>query len=1182
MRREFGVGPVARVAKGVSLDSLLALLEAASASPTACHRLASLALIFDSAMNRTRTGSNQATPDLLPKLVKAAHRENRKIRRLEDFIPHDARLEVEVRWDGDMYRLLPGSLDQPVGMVECLRMLADVIDPVLVEHVEFGLSDVVELVLRRIDHVASALAPAWSTRQEAIGTPPHISDRELAAAETLLGISNQVASCRNPDRAQLALEILSVSPQRLVFNSSGGVPPFGAVIGVRKNSGKIVPLPAGILVDCLSEVGGRLAEIACGFDPTVEKRWKRKMEGGVAYLLAGSGHPIVGPLKTPDGKALHSAIRYSDRQVVVLDVEAGIQQSAMSERLAESTENLNQAARGTELTADGETIPMSPDAQVVTLQILAHPDRNPPPSGDHASVHLRGFMWLVRTTARNPEDLWYFLRDLNDFKRTTKVFSVDLLDGWEMWQSGGKSFPLGGIPFRGMFITPFWGGEVEWVAASESAVVEKALLALGLPQLSVWPILDNTDDRVYLGNAITSMFCQVLPGRVPVVISMTDFHDRSTDRRILWAFAEGIVWKLRHMKESFQAAADLSGLEALHIGFLRNTSTAREPLHVAERVGSMVTLGWSSDLPHALHEDSLAIEALTGRLLSEVFDSPAARQAFVSGWDKAPPGVRRDSMLSPASAQQLPQPERSHSSQIAALNRSLGKHLLSKSVKPGTFEGDQAEKIVNEIVYPWAQKELHRIIRPYNTEALLRLAFEELERANCERLLHVQQLALMTGFPVHADIEAGGVDRRSEMAQLGKAISLILEETLARPPTGNATPDRSVWSQVLPVAQLAYASRYRSETLRLRLTRAEIIVTDRYEVHFREYDEPTDVDMTAHDEQRAKATLPGPIPISVQKGETPIRDTKPWGQEYPELAELDLALKQEMEFGLDALIGVLYVSMTGGGTAEDPFATTTPSDFADAATNQILDVTRGECREAIRWLTLTQESLRAEEREYWESDRRAARVDTRPFVEYNSSLYVSPWTAMATLTILFNYLEDGRLPWPRKVLPTGVNKALARYRQGKNKDLERDCSAIVADTELHVLQNVEAGTAKRCYGFDSLYGEIDLLCVDAERSRIWVVEAKDPIIPFSARQTRYSIGRFHKPDGYVGKLLRKVEDVKRNALAFADALDIENPERKWDIRGLMVTRRVNPAAFVVDSLVPFCTIEDFKEVILEC
>ena len=468
-------------------------------------------------------------------------------------------------------------------------MLADVVDPVLVEHAEFGLSDVVELVLRRVDHVASTLAPAWSTREETVGTPPRITSSELAAAETLLDVSNQVASCRSPERAQLALEILSVSPEHLVFNSSGGVPPLGAVIGVRENSDKIVPLPAGILVDCLSEVGGRLAEIACGFDPSVEQRWIRKMERGVAYLLAGSGHPIVGPVETSDGRRLHSAILYSERQVVALDVEAGIPLSAMPERLAESTETLDQVIQGGELGSDGVALPISPDAQVVTLQVLAHPDRNPP-SGDHPSIHLRGFMRLVRSTARNPEDLWYFLRDLHHLKESTELFPGDLIDVWEMWRSGGKSFPLGGIPLAGMFITPFWGGKTEWVAASESAVVEKALLTLGLPQLSVWPILDNTDDRGYLGNAITSMFCQVLPGRVPVVISMTDFRDRSTDRRILWAFAEGIVWKLRYMKESFQAAADLSGLEALHIGFLRNTSIASEPLHVAERVGSMVTL----------------------------------------------------------------------------------------------------------------------------------------------------------------------------------------------------------------------------------------------------------------------------------------------------------------------------------------------------------------------------------------------------------------------------------------------------------------------------------------------------------------------------------------------------------------------------------------------------------------
>ena len=1173
------MGSVARVASGVSQESLLALLEAGSASPTACHRLASLALIFDSVMKRTRTGPNQATPDLLPKLVEAARREDRKIRKLEDFIPHDARLEVEVRWDGSVHRMLPGSLDQPVGMVENLRMLAYVVDPVLVEHVEFGLADVVELVLRRVGHVASVLAPTWSTRQEVIGTPPRVSDRELAAAETLLDISNQVASCRNPDRARVALEIFSVSPEQLMFNPSGGETNFGSILGVRKNPDKIVPLPAGILIDCLSEVGGRLAEIACRFDPDVERRWKHKMERGIAYMLAGSGHPIGGPVETPDGGEVHSAILYSERQVVALDVVANLQQVALLEGVAESTENLNKAAQGAELTFDGDTMPISSDAQVVTLQIVAHPDRNPP-SDDHPSMHLRGFMRLIRTTARNPQDLWYFLRDLNDFTKTTRVFSVDLLDAWEMWRAGEKSFPLGSIPFGGMLVSPFWGGEVEWEAAARSAPVERALLTSEEPQLSAWPIIDIGDDGAYLGDKTRNAFCQVLPWDVPVVVSMTDFRDRSPDGRTLWAFAEGIVWKLRHMRESFHAAADLSGIKALKVGFLRYSTTDSDPLHIAERDGSFVVLGWNSDLLQWLEEDSLSVEALTGRLLSEAFDSPAANETFIAGWDKAPPGVRRGAMPFPSAVQPLPAPTRSHPSQIADLNRRLGEHLLASDIKPGTYQGDDAKKIASEVIYRWALKELHRIIHPYNAQLLLEQAIWELERANHERWGHIQMLALIRGFPVHADLTPGSPeDRREEIVQLCKAISLVLEETLARPPNGNAIPDHLLWSQVLPVAQFAYTSAFRSETLHLRLNHAEITVTDRYEVHFHESDEPTDVDMAAYNKQRATATLPGPIPISVLEGESPKRDPKPWGEHSPELAELDSTLKSDMGFGLDALIGVLGAAIITEGTPEKPFATPEEVDLADAATELIEYTTREECLEAIRWLTLTQESLQAEDREYWETERRSARIDTRPLVEHESRRYVLPWTAAATLSVLFNYLEEGRLPWPDAILPPRVVQALQSYRDRKNKQFEKDCSDALAETELRIIRNLKEKAAKRRYGFDSLYGEIDLLCVDVENSRIWVVEAKDPVTPFSAQQVRQSITSFYKPKGYVDKLIWKTEDVQRNASNLANALDIGLPDREWEVRCLIVTRHPNPAAFAVSSQVPFCTIAELEDFI---
>ena len=205
----------------MSLDSLLCLLEAASSSPTAVHRLASLALVFDAVMKMTRTGTGQATPEMLPKLVSAANRERHDLAALELFLPHDARPGVVVRWGENLYRMLPGSMDYPLGVVDTLRLLAEVIDPVLMEHMRFGLADVVELILRRADHVASVMGPTWSGRQERSEAPPRISSHEFAAAETLMDISHQVAPCQNPVRAQRALEFFSVRPKRLRLNSSG-------------------------------------------------------------------------------------------------------------------------------------------------------------------------------------------------------------------------------------------------------------------------------------------------------------------------------------------------------------------------------------------------------------------------------------------------------------------------------------------------------------------------------------------------------------------------------------------------------------------------------------------------------------------------------------------------------------------------------------------------------------------------------------------------------------------------------------------------------------------------------------------------------------------------------------------------------------------------------------------------
>ena len=1165
--------------------SLLNLLEAASVSPTACHRLASIGFVFHSVAKGKATGSEQATAALLPKLVDVANRKDRGLHQLEDFVPYDARLEVRVRWGDELFRLLPGSLDQPVGVVGVLRMVANVIDPVLVERLGFGLEDAVELVLRRVDHVASVLAPAWSTREDTLWAPPSITNSELTAAEGLLSISDQVRSCRRPDRAQLALEYFSEEASGLAFDSSGGVAYLGATVAVRTKSDGYVAIPAGLLVDSLSELGEALAERACQFDSGVDQRWADKMERGVRYLLAGSGHLVAGQTMTSATGPLHWVVVYSPRQILVIDVVAGLQTSSLVRRMESSVASLDRIVSGGEFIADGSPLPISPDAEVLTLQVAAHPDKRPQ-LGSHPSIHLRGFLWLVRTSARDPQDLWYFLRDLADLNETTRLWSVDLIDAWEMWRSRAKSFSMGGKPVSGLLIASGWA-EAEWSAAAESAAAERALLLLDLPHVSAWPIIDNTEDTAYVGDHNLHLIYQIVPWEVPVAVAMTDFRTPSLSmeqRDTVWGLATGILGKIRQMGESFIEAANATGIKALRIELVRDDGFSDAVFRIAHRDEPVVALGWNDYTVRVFHDDSIAGEALTGRVLAEVFDHPDAKRTFLAGWDEAPPWVRFDAVRFPIPSRQIPA-DRSHLSEVGSVRQRLGEYLAAKSIASGTYEGLEAKNLITEVLYPWALGELHRVIRSYSAEGLLELALTQLERANGERLMNQEQLATLRGFPAHPDPETDARgENRWTILELIKAISLILEETMAHPPTGDKAPDTLLWNEALAIAEVAYTFGLRSETLHLDLVRTTVTITDRFEVHVGQSTEPTDVDMDTYRRRRSVETLPDPVPINTST----VTDTDPatdrsglLRERSPELVGIDDALRDELGFSLDTLRFVLGEAWAGAWdiTPEQPFITTSVKDFADRVVKHMPETTREECMIAIRWLSLTPEDLRAEPQEYWETERRAVRVDTRPFIIHGHMLYVLPCTSSVTVAMLSTYLEDGRLPWPHRVLPEGVKQALDKYRQKRNDQLEDDCYNILLNLGLVVCKKIRPRKARRL-GIDSLAGEIDVLCINAALSHIWVIEAKDPYIPFSVRRIRKLIADFHEPDGYVDTLLEKVEDIKRNIPSLTSALDIAQPAKEWDVRGLMVTRTINPAAFKSNNRVPFCTLDELADVIV--
>ncbi len=1184
-RREQGTGPIAKVARGVDQASLVALLEAASVSPTACHRLPSVALAFDAAVKRTRLGQRTAEPGLLPHLVDAAHQEDHSLGTQEDFVPYDASMRVVVRWRDGLYRLFPGSLERPVATIDYLELLAVAIDPILIEQYGYGLADVVELVLRRIDYVTEALGPSWPSDARAdVGDVARISEQELEIARALHWIDEEVSRCEHPGRGRLALDRHSVRPKQLRHSEFDPVSTFGSTVAVRAGTDSHIALPAGVLVEALDGIATSLAEEATKLDARAESHWGALVANRIGHMLEGSGHPVVGPVRTPGGAATHSITTYSRRQVLVLDVVPALDKDRLVREMASSVENLDALRVGTEIETPVGRLRLAEDAEVAKLQVVAAPKTGIAlPGGQHPIASLDDILWFARTSAREPTDLWHFVRELDDPQGVGSTFAWDLIDAWEVWRHNGKTFYKGGVPITTMMFSPH-AAEAEWLAAADAVDVEFALHRLQLPPLNAWPMVDIGDDAVYVADRALNRVFRIAPWSIPVAIATTD-PEESGDADTLWGLADGIAWKLTYSRDAFFAAARSSDLDALQVVFVHVEDASGAVLQLVDYESGILTIGRSDTLQEALLEDSPALEASVGQLLSDALFEGVDADAFVTAWNAAPPGVRVDGVSTPQRASELPDPIDVHPALRSAMQRRLGEHLLAQVVPSGSYQDERATRLETDIVYPWLLEELHGVLDRFDRDSLLELGLRQLECANRKRWWYDHKIAWQTGFPVHSRPEDDPPEERREaITARVRSISLIIEELLARPPTGDEDPDPSSWGEALSVAELCVESGFRSETIHLSLSRTWVTVSDNHEVGIEWSDGPTDADLAQYSRVRASGTLPEPVPIGASEAHDPVaeqpdEEPTPFVDLMPDLGGIDSALRESLGFGLNALIGVLNVARQWEVSTAKPVNLSAVEAFLDTTVELAVGATREEYEAAINWLTLGPEDLRAEPLEHWETERRAVRLATRPFVEAADGVWVLPWSSEMTLKILANYLSDGRLPWPARVLPGSVNDALNRYRQTRNRALEVDVVEALSVDPVLTKGSIKPQKASK-YGIASLSGEVDALCIDPSQSRIWVVEAKDPFTPFSPRQVRQKIDGFHAEGGYVDKLLRKASEIGDSSAAIAAALGVDNPTRRWEVVALMVTRHPDPAAYAVDARVPFCTLGEVNRVVL--
>ncbi|WP_405814747.1 hypothetical protein OG241_09065 [Streptomyces sp. NBC_01390] len=203
---------------------------------------------------------------------------------------------------------------------------------------------------------------------------------------------------------------------------------------------------------------------------------------------------------------------------------------------------------------------------------------------------------------------------------------------------------------------------------------------------------------------------------------------------------------------------------------------------------------------------------------------------------------------------------------------------------------------------------------------------------------------------------------------------------------------------------------------------------------------------------------------------------------------------------------------------------------------------------------------------YTEVERRT-RPATHPLITHDGRLLVLPWLVHTAQELYAAYLDEGRLPHPD--LPQPVRKALRHHREQLDKRLEADLQTIARDAGLpHRYRLLEKTAAQ--LGIPGLIGEINLLIADPATQRLWVIEVKNPegaVAPYAVIQ---HIQRFTQ--NYRDKLLNKTVTITVHATAAARACQAPE-DLDWEVIPLMVTRSIEPAAFLADPKVPF-TIAD--------
>lgn len=207
------------------------------------------------------------------------------------------------------------------------------------------------------------------------------------------------------------------------------------------------------------------------------------------------------------------------------------------------------------------------------------------------------------------------------------------------------------------------------------------------------------------------------------------------------------------------------------------------------------------------------------------------------------------------------------------------------------------------------------------------------------------------------------------------------------------------------------------------------------------------------------------------------------------------------------------------------------------------------------------------------------RISIRPLVLIGGDVVLIPWLIDATKRVYTTYILDGRLPWHAADTPDQVSQEFNNYRTIQNRLLEKEAASKATNLRMpHALRVRPHRSSK--FGL-TIPGEIDLIVADLERSRIWVCEVKDVHSSFSASRMQRRVEKFTEDKrGFFDKLDSRIRAISANIHGALKLLGVSlDVESDWIVVPVMITREVEPAAFIPDVPVTFCLLDDLEQLL---